>query len=492
MKTYTDSTAARAALVRQGPAEHILPINGRKPVRLIANDEILAGFDGGVWEQMVNMAEMPGVDQVVISPDSHVGFGCPVGCTVISDTHVYPPVVGPDASCSMGMLQTDLPEAAIQDKAARRTLINAIVARIPTGMGARQAPKGRKIDSGVLEEIPIFGADRLILDHLGINPQWASRLENRSYGDPIALNLRLKDLSKLIPNITSKLLAINSLGSGNHFLSGDITETTYDNPSIFGLKNGCLSFLSHCGSRGFGYQLMALHARLLQDHFQKWGIPFPANDKHLVCAPLGTKEADDYLMDLHLAANFAVINHLLIHTSALEAVQEVFPGTKGELVYHINHNIGQEEILDGRKRWVFRKGATRAFPGGHPGLKGTPYEVSGHPILLPGNARDGSVIMLAQNGAAKSCFSVNHGAGRSKGRKQAKRELNQAAVDKNLSDADIMHNGRQYPIDEAPDAYKSFSEVTASVEQAGLAVTVAKLRTKFVIKDNEGSAEGSA
>jgi tRNA-splicing ligase RtcB len=197
-------------------------------------------------------------------------------------------------------------------------------------------------------------------------------------------------------------------------------------------------------------------------------------------------------MDMHLAANFAVVNHLLIHTSALEAVQEVFPGAKGELIYHINHNIGQQEIVEGRKCWVFRKGATRAFPQGHPGLKGTAYYDSGHPILLPGNARDGSVIMLAQQKAQRSCFSVNHGAGRSRGRKAAKRDLNQAEVDQNLIDCDIMHNGRQYPLDEAPAAYKDFDEVTRCVEQAGLAVTIAKLRPKFVVKDNEGTAEGSA
>jgi tRNA-splicing ligase RtcB len=493
MKTYPDITAARAAVVRQGDAEWLLPVDGRKPIRIIANDEIIAGFNDPVFEQMVNVAEMPGAEQVIITPDAHPGFGCCVGCTVVSESHVYPPIVGPDALCSMSLLQTDLPESALVEKSARRALINAITERIPTGMGNRQAPKARKIaDDYAFDIITASGASDWVLRTLGIPLEWATRLENRSYGEPTALFDRFRKLPALIPNIRTKLSALASVGSGNHFLSGDIARLWNPCLNAFGLRDGCLSFLTHCGSRGFGYQLMALHERALQAHFEKWSIPFPAGDKHLVYAPLGTEEADNYLADLALAANFAIINHLLINLYALEAVQEVFPGAKGELIYHISHNIGQEEIIDGRKKWVFRKGATRAFPGDHPGLKDTQYASSGHPILLPGNARDGSVVMVAQVGAAKSCYTVSHGAGRTLGRKQAKRELKQAEVDQNMLDSDVLFNGRAYPLDEAPAAYKDFDEVTRSVEQAGLAVTVAKLQPRFVIKDNEGTAEGSA
>jgi tRNA-splicing ligase RtcB len=184
-----------------------------------------------------------------------------------------------------------------------------------------------------------------------------------------------------------------------------------------------------------------------------------------------------------MGSNFATVNHMLINALVLEAFQEVLPGTKGNLVYFISHNIAREEIVDNRPQMVHRKGATRAFPAGHHALKDKPFANTGHPILLPGNPRDGSLVMAALPGAEKSCYSVNHGAGRQMGRKHAIRTLDQVGVDKDFDAMDILTNCRNYPKDEAPDAYKDFNEVRNSVELAGLAHTVAKLRARFVIKD---------
>ena len=186
-----------------------------------------------------------------------------------------------------------------------------------------------------------------------------------------------------------------------------------------------------------------------------------------------------------LGANFATVNHLLINALVLEAFQEVLPGTTGRLVYFISHNIAREEIVDNRPAWIHRKGATRAFPAGHHALSGTPFAETGHPILLPGNPQAGSSVMVADAGAEKSCYSVNHGAGRMLGRKQAIRELDQAAVDQSFDAADILTNCRSYPKDEAPAAYKDFDEVLRSVTTAGLATEVARLKARFVIKDGD-------
>jgi tRNA-splicing ligase RtcB len=193
-----------------------------------------------------------------------------------------------------------------------------------------------------------------------------------------------------------------------------------------------------------------------------------------------------------LGANFATVNHLLINALVLEACQEVLPGCGGDLVYFISHNIARQEVVDGRLRWVHRKGATRAFPAGHVGLKGTPFEATGHPILLPGNPKDGSAVMVAQPGAAVSNYSVNHGAGRIMGRKAAARALDQGEVNAQLDAHDILTNCRDYPVDEAPAAYKDFGEVLRSVEAAGLASSVARLRARFVIKDADKSSGGAA
>ena len=223
--------------------------------------------------------------------------------------------------------------------------------------------------------------------------------------------------------------------------------------------------------------------KALQGKFEKWDIPLPGNDRELVYAPLGTPEADAYLDDMALGANFATVNHMLINALVLEAFQEVIPGVTGQLVYFISHNIARKEIMNDRPTWVHRKGATRAFPAGHHALKGTPFADTGHPILLPGNPQAGSSIMVADEGAEKSCFSVNHGAGRALGRRAATRQLDQAEVDKSFDETDILTNCRKYPRDEAPAAYKDFEEVLNSVKTAGLATEVARLKARFVIKD---------
>jgi tRNA-splicing ligase RtcB len=162
------------------------------------------------------------------------------------------------------------------------------------------------------------------------------------------------------------------------------------------------------------------------------------------------------------------------------------------LVYLISHNIARRELLDGDAVWVHRKGATRAFPALHPELENTPFYETGHPILLPGSPSAGSAVMVAEPGARLSCFSINHGAGRTLGRRAAYRQLDQRAIDDELEREDILTNCRFYPRDEAPAAYKDFDEVLRSVNKAGLAREVARLRARFVIKDADKSTGGAA
>lgn len=304
-------------------------------------------------------------------------------------------------------------------------------------------------------------------------------------------------------NFLEKTTQLGSYGGGNHFGECEVVRLLDNDRArrageVFGLRDYCVGFLSHCGSRGFGHALASRQFRALQKKFAAWDIPLPGADKELVYAPLGSPEADAYLDDLALGANFATLNHLLINALVLEAFQEIIPGVKGSLVYFISHNIARKELLpDGHggfagEGWVHRKGATRAFPAGHPSLKGTPFAETGHPILLPGNPCAGSVIMMADPGAEKSAYSVNHGAGRCMGRKAADRALDQKTVDDEFVAHDILSNCRLYPKDEAPAAYKDFDAVLDSVKAAGLASEVARLKARFVIKDSDTSLKGAA
>ena len=178
-----------------------------------------------------------------------------------------------------------------------------------------------------------------------------------------------------LDRIESKYRQLGSYGGGNHFGEAEIVRVV-DSPrereiaEAFGLKDGCVAFLSHCGSRGFGHDLAVAQFRTMKTAMQKQGLEFPAGDPQLVYAPLDSAVGQDYLCDMAMGANFATVYHLLINELVLEAFREVFPGIRGDLIYFISHNIARQEPIDGQLQWVHRKGATRAFPAGHPQLAG--------------------------------------------------------------------------------------------------------------------------
>lgn len=481
-----------------GEATAILPVaNGKcSPIPIIGTEAIRQTFDEVALQQAINTRRAPGVEKLVLNPDAHRGYGAPVGCVLASPTHIYPGPVGVDIKCSMSLLQLDLPTDAVTDQSLRREMIEAICKRVPTGAGKgqRSVRNARHVDAALGELVAIEGASTTVCEALGIPHQWAQHCEDAAHvghdGTSDALANRLNELiaTGQFPKFEDKIRQLGSLGGGNHFAECEVVHIG-DNPraqavaQTFGLRDNHVAFLTHCGSRGFGHSLAMGQFASLRQHFEKWSIGLPGGDRELVYAPLGTSEADAYLDDMAMGANFATVNHLLINALVLEAFQEVVPGAQGQLVYFISHNIARREIVDNQPMWVHRKGATRAFPAGHHALKNTPFAETGHPILLPGNPQAGSAVMVADPGAELSCYSVNHGAGRVLGRKQAMRTLNQQVIDQSFSDCDILTNCRQYPRDEAPAAYKDFDEVLRSVELAGLASEVARLEAKFVIKD---------
>ena len=494
MSTITENKTF--AMIPTGDATAILPTETTAPVKVIGTEAIRATFDDLCLQQAVNCRRAPGVTDVVLNPDAHCGYGAPVGSVLVSPTHVYPGPVGVDIKCSMSLLQLDLPADAVVDRKTRRAVIAAICQRTPTGTGKgqRSVKKSRPVNRTLGKQLVVEGASADVCQQLGIPAEWADRCEDSFHvghdDTRDALAIRLEQLleQRNISNFCDKMAQLGSYGGGNHFGECEVVEVADNDRAraaadTFGLQDGNVAFLSHCGSRGFGHNLASGQFKDLQTKFQKWGTPLPGNDRQMVYAPLGTVEADRYLNDMALGANFATVNHLLINALVLEAFQEVIPGTTGSLVYFISHNIARKEIVDNRPAWVHRKGATRAFPGGHHALRDTPFAETGHPILLPGNPRDGSAVMVADEGAEQSCFSVNHGAGRIMGRKHAKRALDQETIDNELDDHDILSNCRKYPKDEAPAAYKDFEEVLNSVKTAGLASEVARLKARFVIKD---------
>lgn len=485
-------------IIPTGEATAILPTGGStKPITVIGTAAIRETFDEKCLQQAVNSRCAPGVTELVLNPDGHCGYGAPVGCVLVSPTHVYPGPVGVDIKCSMSLLQLDLPADAIADRPVRRTLINALCERLPTGAGKgqRHAKKSRFVDEAVGKRClsKVLRTTSARSSAFPPNGQSAARI--RAMSPTTARTIRLaSDCSTIwTPDCSrsSPIRSANSARTAAAITSASArSSTSATTPAaraaeVFGLRDGKVAFLSHCGSRGIGHNLASGQFRALQSKFAQWSIPLPGQDRELVYAPLGTAEADAYLDDMALGANFATVNHMLINALVIDAFQEILPGTTGTLVYFISHNIARREIVDNAPAWVHRKGATRAFPAGHHALKGTIYEQTGHPILLPGNPQAGSCVMVADEGARQSCYSVNHGAGRSLGRKRAIRELDQASIDRSFDEQDILTNCRTYPKDKAPAAYKDFNQVLESVALAGLATEVARLKARFVIKDGD-------
>ena len=358
----TEHAPSKHVMFANGEATAILPTGRRQtPITVIGTEAIRRTFDDMCLQQAVNSRMAPGVTDLVLNPDAHCGYGAPVGCVMVSPTHIYPGPVGVDIKCSMSLLQTSLPADAVVDKNTRRALINAICERTPTGAGRgqRHAPKSRRVDEALGKRVLVEGASRGVCESLGIPPEWATRCEDSAHvghdDSMAALALRLEKLLPHMYKFDAKVSQLGSYGGGNHFGECEVVEVGDDNRSrrvaeTFGLVDGSVAFLSHCGSRGIGHQLATGQFKSLQAKFHEWDIPLPGHDRELVYAPLGTAEADAYLDDMALGANFATVNHLLINALVLDAFQEVIPGTTGQLVYFISHNIARKEIVDTRRQ----------------------------------------------------------------------------------------------------------------------------------------------
>ena len=200
-----------------------------------------------------------------------------------------------------------------------------------------------------------------------------------------------------------------------------------------------------------------------------------------------------YLNAVAAGGNFAILNRLIIFEQIADAFRKVFKADL-ELVYEISHNLVQAETHpEFGDVWVHRKGATRAFPGGHPALVGTPWETAGHPVLIPGSNRDYSYILRPAAGAVKSGYSVNHGAGRRMSRSEAMKKLDQQKVNEQYRRDDILVNlDGEVPLDESAHCYKSADEVVTAVTAAGLATVEHRLWPLCSLKGTEQGASRPA
>jgi tRNA-splicing ligase RtcB len=436
---------------------------GGVPVRMFLTPQLLADVEPEIFPQILAATRFPGVRLVVITPDVHHGYGVPVGCAILTDGGDGALALGPvgfDIGCGMASLRSDVPaRAATPDR--RLEFNRAVARRIELGPGGQGVRHLRGIGTREFEHIVRGGADYY-------QSRYGARLD-RSVAErhriPVDDGWQIPWGGRGRPE--RGVTQLGSLGGGNHFIELQRSEQT-----------GTLFVQVHTGSRGFGHGLaddyFTLAKRELGDAVRSVDEAYFTRD---------SRHYDDYRNAVAAGGNFAIVNRLVLAEEVAQAFRDVF-GADLELVYEISHNLVQREWHpDFGEVNVHRKGATRAFPAGHPGLDGTPWAATGHPVLIPGSNRDRSYILRPAAGAVKSAYSVNHGAGRRMSRRQARRELQQDTVDADYRRAGIVVNvdGR-VPIDEAGPAYKSTREVIAAITNAGLATVEHELTPLASIK----------
>ena len=435
-------------------------------------------------EQVANVACLPGiVGRSMAMPDIHWGYGFPIGGVAATDAAtgvISPGGVGYDINCGIRILRTTLTEEEVRPHL--RTLIEGIFRSVPAGVGGEG---GLRLGRADLDAVLTDGASWAVEHGYGV-PADIPACEDGgriAAADAGAVSNKAKQRGGN---------QLGTLGSGNHFLEVDVVDKIYDEAIArgFGIKPGMVTISIHVGSRGLGHQVCADSLEVMAAAVKRYGIELP--DRQLACAPVMSPEGRTYLAAMSAAANYAWANRQVITGVVRRVVRETFARRPGDLdlslLYDVAHNIAKLETHSwaGRplKVCVHRKGATRAFPPGHPDVPAQ-YREFGQPVLVPGDMGRYSFILAGTQTAMEQTFgSTCHGAGRVMSRTAAKRGVSGEDIQRELAAQGIMVKGQSRAglAEEAPAAYKDAQQVVDVVDSAGISRRVARLRPIGVIK----------
>jgi tRNA-splicing ligase RtcB len=459
----------------------------RVPGRIYADERLMEHIRREkAIDQVINVAHLPGiVRRSLAMPDIHWGYGFPIGGVAATDPAsggvVSPGGVGYDINCGVRLVASSI---TLDEAAPRlREMVRALFEDVPAGLGSHGAIG--KLNKKTLEAVMTGGAGWAVERGFG-SPGDLDRTEEGGRlgrADPAAVGKRA---------VERGLDQLGTLGSGNHFMEIDAVEEVYEpeTASAFGLSQGTIALLVHSGSRGFGYQICDDSLDVMQGAVEKYGISLP--DRQLACAPVESAEGRSYLAAMACAANYAWANRQVMMVLAERALARVFGKSEDalglRLVYDVCHNIAKLErhAVDGEERLlcVHRKGATRAFPSGHPDVPGV-YRSAGQPVLVPGDMGTASFVCVGTEAALAETFgSTCHGAGRVMSRAKAKKSARGRDIERELAEKGIvvMATGRATLAEEMPAAYKNVADVVDVMQRAGIARRVARMRPLGVVK----------
>ena len=455
------------------------------PVRIYADEPLLQKMlSGRTITQAQNVSCIPGiVGQSIVLPDGHEGYGFPVGGVAAMDAEegmISPGGVGYDINCGVRLLRTNLTEQAVRSKL--KELVTDLFSSIPSGVGSKGAVR---LSPSELDEVLVRGVDWAI-DH-GYGSTNDSDVCEENGKIPNADPNKVSDRAR-----KRGAPQLGSLGSGNHFLEVQKVAEIHDEEAAkrMGIKEGTITVLIHCGSRGFGHQVCSDYLRVAEQAMAKYDINLP--DRELACVPNTSEEGESYRKAMFAALNFAWSNRQMITHWTRKSFERVFNQTESDLdmklVYDVAHNIAKIEKhkVDGKERKVVvhRKGATRAFPANRDEIP-SKYRDLGQPVLVPGSMGTASWILLGQPNSMDLSFgSTAHGAGRTMSRTKARRNYNENDVKKSLNDKGIFIKAltRDGIVEETPQAYKDVDAVVNVSHNLGIATKVAKLVPIGVIK----------
>ena len=454
--------------------------------RIFADDRLMAQIRADqAPEQVANVAFLPGIQEASMAmPDIHWGYGFCIGGVCATDPDqggvISPGGVGYDINCGVRLVRTDLGQDDVQPRI--QELVQVLFKEIPAGVG-----RGGKylFDRKQMRKILADGSGYLETQGLAT----AGDLDHTEAGgcmpgaDPDAVSSRAMERGDD---------QCGTLGSGNHFLEVQVVDEIFDDEAarVMGLEQDAICVMIHSGSRGLGYQVCDDALRDFRPVPAKYGISLP--DRQLACAPVESPEGQRYLRAMRAAANYAWANRQLLMWQTREIFAEFFgqswQSLKMNLVYDVAHNIAklEEHTVGGERKTlcVHRKGATRAFPAGHPEVPDR-YRRIGQPVIIPGDMGRTSWVLVGQPGSMERSFGTTcHGAGRLMSRKEAIRQAKGRRIDRELAAQGVVARSRSRTglAEEQPAAYKDANVVVDVVHRAGLASKVARMRPIGVVK----------
>jgi len=456
------------------------------PVTIYASDELLAKMlTDRTIDQAVNVAHLPNLyKHVIVLPDGHEGYGFPIGGVAASDADngvVSPGGVGYDINCGVRLIRTNLTVDDVQPHL--KELLKTIYRMVPSGVGSQAIIK---LSMSELDQVLTDGVKWAISKGYGWE-QDREMCEEQGVmrgADPSAV-------SQVAKNRGAPQLG--SLGSGNHFLEIQKVDKIFDKEAAakYGItQENQIMVLVHTGSRGLGHQVCSDYLRIIEAATKKYGISLP--DRELACAPMYSKEAENYMKAMACALNYAWANRQMITHWVRESFKKVFKMSEEDLgmrlVYDVAHNIAKYEYhnIDGsvKKVVVHRKGATRAFPAGSDAIP-QQYREIGQPVLIPGSMGTSSWVLKGTEKAMELSFgSTAHGAGRMLSRAAAIKAYTAEKVRRELESKGVLIEAASWQgvAEEAPAAYKNVDEVAEVSHAVGIATKVARLVPLGVVK----------